>query len=112
MTLWTVASSVAHHDMPTLARTINWSSVDASLKEQILNGLNLGHVTEAADELPEFGESFATKVVSNAVDLNVTSENLGNVVDQAMAGSASAVSAGTVFSAVSHALVRLSLIHI
>ncbi|NHO32954.1 DUF2939 domain-containing protein [Acetobacter fallax] len=106
VTLWTIASSVSTHDMTSLGQTINWSSLDASLKEQVLGGLHLGPATEAADELPEFGSSFATNAVSNAVDLTVNQQNLGNVVDQAMAASPRAGSA--VVSALTHAVVRFT----
>ncbi|GBQ24418.1 hypothetical protein AA0472_1417 [Acetobacter estunensis NRIC 0472] len=109
VTLWTIARSVETHDMLALGQTINWTSLDASLKEQVLDGLNLGHATEAADELPEFGASFATNVVSNAVDLTVTQQNLGMVVDQAMGATAPGkMSASTMLSAVGHAVVRFT----
>ncbi|WP_291366374.1 DUF2939 domain-containing protein [Acetobacter sp. UBA5411] len=108
MTLWTIAGAVSNHDMVALGHTINWSSLDASIKEQVLNGLNIGQVNEVSDELPEFGSSFATNIVSNAVDTRVTQDNLGKVVDQAMASSPAPINSGTVFSAVSHALVRFT----
>lgn len=108
MTLWTIAGAVSSHDMVALGHTINWSSLDASIKEQVLNGLNLGKVNQVSDELPEFGSSFATNIVSNAVDTRVTQTNLGSVVDQAMASGPDHMNAGTVFSAVSHALVRFT----
>ncbi|NHN88451.1 DUF2939 domain-containing protein [Acetobacter conturbans] len=108
MTLWTIADAVSSHDMVALGQTINWSSLDASLKEQVLDGLNLRHATAAAEELPEFGSSFATTVVSNAVDLTVNQQNLGFVVDQAFSSGSAKMSAGSIFSAVSHALVRFT----
>ena len=108
VTLWTIASAVSSHNMVALGQTINWSSLDASLKEQVLDGLHLGHATEVVDDLPEFGSSFATNVVSNAVDLTVNQQNLGSVVDQAMASAPSRINAGSMFSAVSHAVVRFT----
>ncbi|MCE0743381.1 DUF2939 domain-containing protein [Acetobacter sicerae] len=108
MTLWTIAGAVSNHDMIALGHTINWSSLDASIKEQVLNGLNIGQANEVSDELPEFGSSFATNVVSNAVDTRVTQDNLGHVIDQAMASGPARINAGTVLSAVSHALVRFT----
>jgi hypothetical protein len=108
MTLWTIAGAVSNHDMVTLGHTINWSSLDASIKEQVLNGLNIGPATEVSDELPEFGTSFATNIVSNAVDTRVTQANLGNVIDQAMASNPAPINTGTVLAAVSHALVRFT----
>jgi hypothetical protein len=82
MTLWTIASALQNNDMPTLGRAINWSSLDNCLKEQIIAGLEL-HSPEP-DELPDFGQSFATNVVSNAIDTRVTQANLSKVIAEIM----------------------------
>lgn len=107
-TLWTIASAVSNHDMIALGHTINWSSLDASLKEQVLDGFHLAHTTEATEELPEFGASFATTVVSNAVDLNVNQKNLGAVLDQALASSPEAVKSVSLLSALAHTAFRFT----
>ena len=83
VTLWSVASDLQHHDATALGRMINWSALDASLKRQTLAGLHL-NIQPAADELPDFGSSFATTAVSNAVDTTVTQANLGTLLDEAM----------------------------
>ncbi|GEN65189.1 hypothetical protein AOE01nite_34130 [Acetobacter oeni] len=108
VTLWTIASSVSNRDMTALGQTINWSSLDASLKEQVLDGLHLGPAADAVEELPEFGSSFATNVVSNAVDLTVNQRNLGHVVDEAMASAPGANDNREVLSALTHAVVRFT----
>lgn len=82
VTLWTVGTSLQTHDMASLGHVINWGSLDASIKHQALSGLNL--LQPASDDLPEFGSSFASTAVSNAVDINVTQANLGTLVDEAM----------------------------
>lgn len=82
VTLWTVGASLQSHDMTTLGSVINWGSLDASIKQQALSGMHL--LQPAADDLPEFGTSFASTAVSNAVDVNVTQANLGTLVDEAM----------------------------
>ncbi|MBO1323633.1 DUF2939 domain-containing protein [Acetobacter sp. TBRC 12305] len=83
MTLLSVASDLRSHDMVSLGHVINWGSLDASIKKQALNGLHM--LSEPpADELPEFGSSFAGAAVSNAVDTSVNQANLGTLVDQAL----------------------------
>lgn len=83
VTLWSVASDLQHHDAAALGQMINWSALDSSLKRQTLAGLHL-NVQPAADELPDFGSSFASTAVSNAVDTTVTQANLGTLIDEAL----------------------------
>ncbi|MFT9441598.1 MAG: DUF2939 domain-containing protein [Acetobacter papayae] len=83
ITLFCVGMDLHTHDMAALGRVINWGSLDSSIKQQALAGLHLD-AQPPADELPEFGSSFASNAVSNAVDNTVTSANLGTLVDQAM----------------------------
>ncbi|MFT8782372.1 DUF2939 domain-containing protein [Acetobacter syzygii] len=92
VTLWSAASDLQHHDATALGRMINWGSLDASLKRQTLAGLHL-NVQPAADELPEFGSSFASTAVSNAVDTTVNQANLGTLIDEAMPANAPAAQA-------------------
>lgn len=82
VTLWGIGSSLQSHDMASLGSVINWGSLDASIKQQALSGMNL--LQPASDELPEFGSSFASTAVSNAVDVHVSQANLGTLVDEAM----------------------------
>ncbi|GAN59347.1 DUF2939 domain-containing protein [Acetobacter cibinongensis] len=80
--LWSISSSIQSHDMKTLGSAINWGLLDASIKQQALSGMHL--LQPASDELPEFGSSFASTAVSNAVDVHVSQANLGTLVDEAM----------------------------
>ncbi|MFT8418503.1 MAG: DUF2939 domain-containing protein [Acetobacter sp.] len=88
VTLWSVASDLEHHNATALGQMISWGALDASLKRQTLAGLHL-NTQPAADELPEFGSSFATSAVSNAVDMTVTPANLGTLLDEALPATAS-----------------------
>lgn len=81
VTLWSIGSAIQTHDMTALGQAINWSELDASIKHQTLSGL---HLERVSDDLPDFGSSFATTAVSNAVDFTVTQANLGTLVDQAV----------------------------
>lgn len=86
LTLWSIGSSLKTHDMVSLGQMINWGELDTSIKQQAMAGMHL--LPAAADDLPEFGSSFATEVVSNAVDINVSQQNLGTLVDEVLPASA------------------------
>lgn len=79
VTLWSISSAIQSHDMHGLGETLRWGSVRDSLKTQAVSEL-LGE-KPADDDLPEFGASFASTAVSNAIDTNVTENNLGEIVD-------------------------------
>ncbi|MGG6428964.1 DUF2939 domain-containing protein [Acetobacter ghanensis] len=97
VTLWSAAIDLQHHDATALGRMINWAALDASLKRQTLAGLHL-NMQPAADELPEFGSSFASTAVSNAVDTTVTQANLGTLIDEAMPATPAAAQAAPSFA--------------
>ncbi|AXY21963.1 MULTISPECIES: DUF2939 domain-containing protein [Komagataeibacter] len=81
-TLWSITSAIRAHDMGSLNTTLKWDTVRSSLKNQVVDGL-IGP-THADDELPEFGSSFASSAVSNAIDEEVRPDRLGNLVDHLM----------------------------
>ncbi|MBB2174663.1 DUF2939 domain-containing protein [Gluconacetobacter johannae] len=83
VTLWSVSSALQANDMRSLGSFLNWRAVRTSLKTQLVDSV-VGTQPVADDELPEFGSSFATAAVSNAVDLNVNPDNLGSLVGQVM----------------------------
>ncbi|QEO16677.1 DUF2939 domain-containing protein [Acetobacter vaccinii] len=83
VTLAFMAVDLRDHDMAALGQLINWRALDNSIKRQALTGLHLA-AAPPADELPEFGSSFASTAVSNAVDTAVTNANLGTLVDMAL----------------------------
>ncbi|RFD19569.1 DUF2939 domain-containing protein [Komagataeibacter melaceti] len=78
-TLWSVTSAVRTHDLGSLNTCLKWESVRSSLKNQVVDSL-IGP-PHADDELPGFGESFASSAVSNAVDEEVRPERLGTLID-------------------------------
>ncbi|QNT77671.1 DUF2939 domain-containing protein [Entomobacter blattae] len=84
--LWSIASAVENNDMPTLGKSINWHSLCDSLQGQastmLSNTYGIHTVSEDSADLPDFGSSFATKAVSNAIKIRVTQENLGTIVKQ------------------------------
>ncbi|PYD75401.1 MULTISPECIES: DUF2939 domain-containing protein [Novacetimonas] len=79
VTLWSISSAIQSHDMHGLGQTLRWNSVRDSLKTQAIDEL-IGE-KPADDDLPEFGSSFASTAVSNAIDVHVNEDNLGEIVD-------------------------------
>jgi Protein of unknown function (DUF2939) len=82
VTLWSVASAIQAHDSRAVGTFLNWRAVRSSLKAQIAS--SIGGQAASDDDLPEFGSSFATAAVSNAVDLDVNADNLGTVIGEVM----------------------------
>lgn len=81
-TLWSITSAVRSHDMGSLNTCLKWESVRSGLKNQVVDSL-IGP-PHADDELPEFGASFASSAVSNAIDEEVRPDRLGTLVDHLM----------------------------
>ena len=74
-TLWTMASSLRVHDDVALRSSLDWKLVRTGLKQS----LGLDHPVQrvsAQDELPGFGESFASGVASGMIDEDITPERL------------------------------------
>lgn len=65
--------------MSSLNTCLKWESVRNGLKTQAVDTL-LGP-QHADDELPEFGSSFASSAMSNAIDEEVRPDKLGMLVD-------------------------------
>ncbi|WP_231854231.1 DUF2939 domain-containing protein [Gluconacetobacter diazotrophicus] len=83
VTLWSVASAIQAHDARAVGTFLNWRAVQTSLKSQILGGV-VSPQPANDDDLPEFGSSFATAAVSNAVDTNVNADTLATLIGQVM----------------------------
>ncbi|ATU74057.1 DUF2939 domain-containing protein [Komagataeibacter rhaeticus] len=81
-TLWSITSAIRSHDMGSLNTCLKWESVRSGLKNQVVDSL-IGP-PHADDELPEFGASFASSAVSNAIDEEVRPDRLGVLVDHLM----------------------------
>ncbi len=81
VTLWCTASALHHNDVRALRMALDWREVRAGLKSDLGAGvpISLASVHQASatqDDLPEFGSSFATTIVSHVVDDVMTPEHL------------------------------------
>ncbi|GBQ83174.1 DUF2939 domain-containing protein [Asaia krungthepensis] len=70
LALWSLSSALRNHDTTTLAQHIDWSALTTSLKAEAIDAL-IGP-PPAADDLPDFGSSFASGAVSHAIDTRLT----------------------------------------
>ena len=79
--LFSVANGLRHEDVAALRGALDWRAVRLGLKTDFGGGgvpvsLASAKVSAADDELPGFGESFASTLVSRAVDNEVTPERM------------------------------------
>ncbi|WP_162922354.1 MULTISPECIES: DUF2939 domain-containing protein [Asaia] len=84
LALWSLSSALRTHDTTTLAQHIDWSALTTSLKTEAIDAL-IGP-PPAADDLPDFGSSFATSAVSHAIDTRLTPELLMTFASQMVTG--------------------------
>jgi len=89
--LWSVASALQAGDVGSVRDELDWRNVRVGLKTE------LAPAQATEDELPGFGDSFATKIVANVVDDMVTPDHLVSVL--AHMGSRAAPRAGTASTA-------------
>lgn len=91
LTLWTVAAALQHDDVVTVSSALDWRTVRAGLKadlgpgSQTMDGsvhLASARIAPVQDELPDFGDSFATTIVSHVIDDVVTPEHLVTMLTQ------------------------------
>ncbi|GEL65104.1 DUF2939 domain-containing protein [Kozakia baliensis] len=78
--LWSINNALRSHDAQTLSSHIDWSALTHSLKEESVAAI-LGP-PPAADDLPDFGSSFATNAVSHAIDTRLTPDTLLSLAGQ------------------------------
>ena len=92
VTLWSTASALQHNDVRTLRTALDWRGVRDGLKADLGAGtsgdatpadgasVSLASVRQASattgDDLPAFGSTFATTIVSHVVDDVMTPEHL------------------------------------
>ena len=79
--LFSVANGLRHEDVAALRGALDWRAVRLGLKTDFGGGgvpvsLASAKVSAADDDLPGFGESFASTLVSRAVDNEVTPERM------------------------------------
>lgn len=77
--LWSMHAALKRHDDAALRASLNWELVRAGLKDGL--GLN-APVQQGSqqDELPGFGESFATNIASGMIDDEITPERLDSMI--------------------------------
>ena len=79
MTLWSMGTALRSHDKAALCSALDWEQVRIGLKDS----LGLQRPTQQVsqeDELPGFGESFATNMASGMIDDDITPERLGTML--------------------------------
>lgn len=95
VTLMSVGAALQHDDLATLSASLDWHDVRSGLKADLGPGAPVSlasthQVVAASDELPDFGDSFATTIVSHVVDDVVTPEHLVAMLSHATSSHASA----------------------
>ncbi|WP_428377905.1 DUF2939 domain-containing protein [Lichenicoccus sp.] len=86
--LWSAGYAVSHHDRAALRGSLDWQQVRLSLKHSFgltSPGMGVRQVAQQ-DELPDFGESFATNVASGMIDDDITPERLDGMLSRIPAG--------------------------
>ncbi len=81
--LWSAGTALKRHDRASLCSYLDWEQVRAGLKDTLGLRRPVQQVSQQ-DELPGFGESFATGVASGMIDEDVTPERLDTIVSSAM----------------------------
>ena len=89
MMLWSAGMALQRHDHSVLCASVDWGSVREGLKNQLGPQHPVQQVSQQ-DELPGFGESFASNVAAGMIDDDVTPERLDTILSSAMPGSGTA----------------------
>ena len=102
-TLLSVANGLRHEDVATLRGALDWHAVRLGLKADLGGGLPVSLASAkvpaaADDELPGFGESFASTLVSHVVDDEVTPERMMAMLSGSGAGATGQGDAGALAS--------------
>ncbi len=88
VTLWCAASALHRDDVRALRTALDWREVRAGLKSDLGPGVSVSlasmHQATGAgqDDLPEFGSSFATTIVSHVIDDVMTPEHLAAMLSR------------------------------
>ncbi len=67
LTLWSISKAIQSHNTQYLAQSLNWHSIQNNLKKYLTQDF-YKPADYNQDELPDFGTSFATEAVNNAID--------------------------------------------
>ena len=86
--LWSLVSAMNSGDVAALRRGVDWASVRAGMKQDVSDGIiaafgGPSSATQlAANVLPPFGASFVSSIAGNAIDHDVTAENVVHLAQQ------------------------------
>lgn len=80
LTLWSISKAIQTHDTKYLTKSLNWHSIQDHLKKYLTQDFH-NPSKEDLDELPDFGTSFATEAVSNAIDHHINHNSLHVLLD-------------------------------
>lgn len=80
MTLWSITKAIETHNTEKLLMYLDWKSIKKNLQTDLAQAIQDAPPPE--DELPDFGNSFAITAISNAVDHNLTPDNLTKFINQ------------------------------
>ena len=78
--LWSMGSALRLHDDTALRTALDWESVRAGLKQSLGLIQPVQQVSDR-DELPGFGDSFASGVASGMIDQDITPQRLDTMLD-------------------------------
>ena len=99
--LLSVANGLRHEDVAALRGALDWRAVRLGLKADFGGGLPVSLASAKVstdDDLPGFGESFASTLVSRAVDNEVTPERMMAMLSRTDAGGTGQGGAGMLAS--------------
>ena len=86
--LWSLMSAMNSGDVAALQRGVDWAAVREGMKQDINDGVIAAFggpsssAKLASNVLPPFGASFVSSIAANAVDHDVTEENLVHMARQ------------------------------
>lgn len=80
LTLWSISKAIQTHDTKYLTNSLNWHSIQDHLKNYLTKDFH-NPSTDSQDELPDFGTSFATEAVSNAINHHINNDSLHVLLD-------------------------------
>lgn len=85
--LWSMGWALKHHDDAELRTVLDWGQVRDGFKQSV--GVSSGPsagvpISQQRDELPGFGESFASGVASRTIDADITPQRLDAMLSAPM----------------------------
>lgn len=80
MTLWSITKAIETHNTEKLLTYLDWKSIKKNLQINFAQAIQ--NTPPSEDDLPDFGNSFAITAVSNAIDHNLTPDNLTKFINQ------------------------------